>query len=62
MSSSTPGRIRHPKGVLLPMVFEFQSPRDWSLTRRERILLVGGDALLAVANSPEVLSIASDAE
>ena len=44
------------------MVFEFQSPRDWSLTRRERILLVGGDALLAVANSPEVLSIASDAE
>ncbi|WP_152041727.1 hypothetical protein [Salinigranum salinum] len=36
-----------------------RSPRDWSLTRREWILLVGGYALLALANYREALDIAS---
>ena len=36
-----------------------RSPRDWSLTRREWALFVGGYALLAVANYREALDIAS---
>jgi hypothetical protein len=35
-----------------------RSPRDWSLTRREWMLLAGGYLLLAVANYREALAIA----
>jgi hypothetical protein len=35
-----------------------RSPRDWSLTRREWLVLVGGYLLLAVANYREALAIA----
>jgi len=35
-----------------------RSPRDWSLTRREWVLLAGGYLLLAVANYREALAIA----
>jgi hypothetical protein len=35
-----------------------QSPRDWSLTRHEWVLLVGGYTLLALSNYREALDIA----
>jgi hypothetical protein len=36
-----------------------RSPRDWSLTRREWLVLAGGYLLLAVANYREALAIAA---
>jgi hypothetical protein len=36
-----------------------RSPRDWSPTRREWAVLVGGSLLLALANYREALAIAS---